>query len=70
MSDVVGGLVMSMIAQAAFSRACIPEHRRRPYFLYADEFHAFTTEALANMLSGLRKFGLGLTLARQYTTQL
>jgi DNA helicase HerA-like ATPase len=33
-----------------------------------DEFHTFTTKSLANMLSELRKYGVGLVLA-QYLTQ-
>ena len=65
-SDMVGGLVVSMLSQAAFLRS----QPRRPYFLYIDEFHSFTTEIFANMLSELRKYGLGLTLAHQYTNQL
>ena len=43
---------------------------RRPFFLYIDEFHAFTTEAFADMLSELRKYALGLILAHQHTSQL
>lgn len=38
--------------------------------LYIDEFHAFTTEAFADMLSELRKYALGLVLAHQHTSQL
>ena len=44
--------------------------KRRPFFLYIDEFHAFTTEAFADMLSELRKYALGLVLAHQHTSQL
>lgn len=54
-----------MLAQAAFLR---PE--RQPYFIYADEFATFSTESIASMLSELRKFGVGLVLAGQYTAQL
>ena len=39
-------------------------------FFYIDEFHSFTTEALADMLSELRKYGLGMVLAHQHTSQL
>lgn len=69
-TNVLGGLITSMMAHAAYSRANIPEQRRRPYYLYADEFHAFTTEAFAGMLSELRKYKLGLVLAHQHTSQL
>ena len=35
-----------------------------------DEFQNFTTLAIANMLSELRKFGVGMVLAHQYLHQL
>jgi TraM recognition site of TraD and TraG len=35
-----------------------------------DEFQNFTTLMLANMMSELRKYGVGLTLANQYFHQL
>ena len=46
------------------------ETDRRPFFVYADEFHSFTTSAFSGMLSELRKYGLGLVLAHQHTDQL
>lgn len=69
-SNVLGGLIVSMLTNAAYTRAGMNEECRRPFFLYADEFHSFTTRAFAGMLSQLRKYGLGLVLAHQYTTQL
>ncbi|MEM5471904.1 type IV secretion system DNA-binding domain-containing protein [Hoeflea sp. AS60] len=69
-SNVLGGLIVSMLTSAAFTRAEIDEEDRRPFFLYADEFHSFTTHAFAGMLSQLRKYSLGLVLAHQFTTQL
>jgi hypothetical protein len=67
---VLGSLIVSTIGLAAFSRAETPPAERRPYFLYLDEFHHFTTLMLANMMSELRKYGLGLVLAHQYLHQL
>ncbi len=68
-ANVLGGMIASGMAHAAFSRHSLPEVDRRPFFLYIDEFHALTTEALAEMLSELRKYGLSLTLANQYFGQ-
>ena len=65
-SNLMGGLVVSGIANAAYSRQDQPEHERRPFFLYVDEFHSFTTSAFADMLSELRKYALGLTLTTQH----
>ena len=69
-TNIVGGLVVSMMAQAAYTRHNIPEPDRRPYYLYLDEFHSFTTDAFAGMLSELRKYKLGLILAHQHTSQI
>lgn len=69
-SNVLGGLIVSTMAHAAYSRSNIREQRRRPYLLYADEFHSFTTEAFAGMLSELRKYKLGLVLAGQHLSQI
>ncbi len=67
---VLGGLVVSTLGLAAFSRAERPPSERKPFFVYLDEFHNFTTLMLANMLSELRKYGVGLTLAHQHMHQL
>lgn len=69
-SLLLGSLIVSTIGLAAFSRAEETETTRRPFFLYLDEFHNFTTLMLANMMSELRKYGVGLTLAHQYLHQL
>ncbi len=66
----LGSLLVSTIALAAFSRADTAPERRRPFILYVDEFQNFTTLMLANMMSELRKYGVGLTLANQYFHQL
>jgi type IV secretory pathway TraG/TraD family ATPase VirD4 len=69
-SNVLGGMITSGLAHAAYSRHSIPEPERRPFFLYVDEFHSFTTDAMVEMLSELRKYGLSLTLANQYFGQI
>jgi hypothetical protein len=67
---VLGSLIVSTIGLAAFSRAEAEADARRPFFLYLDEFHNFTTLMLANMMSELRKYGVGLVLSHQYMHQL
>ena len=69
MANVMGGLIVSSIMNAAFSRHDTPEPDRRPFMLYVDEFHSFTTSAFASMLSEVRKYGLGVTLAHQHIVQ-
>ena len=67
---LLGALLVTSLGSAAFSRAYQGEAARRPFFLYVDEFQSFTTLALANMLSELRKFGVGMVMAHQYLQQL
>jgi DNA helicase HerA-like ATPase len=69
-SRFLGLLVVPRLLITAFQRAHISEEERRPFFLYIDEFHNFTTPALATMLSEGRKYGLSLTLANQFISQL
>ncbi len=69
-ANVVGGLIVSAIAHAAYGREDEPEAARKPFFLYVDEFHSFTTSAFADMLSELRKYGLGLVATTQYGARL
>ena len=69
-ASLLGGLLVTTIGLAAFSRADMPEHIRRAHWLYMDEFQSFTTLSLANMLSELRKYGVGMVLAHQYLQQL
>ena len=67
---ILGGLIVSTLGLASYSRAEADTDRRRPFFIYMDEFQNFTTLMLANMMSELRKYGVGLTLANQYFHQL
>lgn len=69
-STLLGALLVSRLGLAALSRADQPEVERRDFYLYLDEFHNFTTLALAGMLSDLRKYRLNLILAHQYLAQL
>lgn len=69
-ASLLGGLLVTSIGLAAYSRADTPEQTRRGFFLYLDEFQDFTTLSVANMLSELRKYGVGMVLAHQYLHQL
>ena len=69
-SALLGGLLVTAIGLAAYTRADMPEVQRRNFFVYVDEFQSFTTLALASMLSELRKYRVGFTIAHQYLHQL
>ena len=69
-SSLLGSLLVSHLALAGLARADEPEQQRRPFFIYLDEFHTFSTTMLATMLSELRKYKVGMVLANQYLSQL
>ena len=68
-ANVVGGLVMTNILNAAMTREDTAPSDRRPFFLYADEFHSFTTASVADLLSEARKYGLGMIACHQHLSQ-
>jgi hypothetical protein len=68
-SSLLGGMLVTTIGLAGFSRAESNVKDRRDFFIYVDEFQSFTTLALANMLSEMRKYRMGFTIAHQYLHQ-
>lgn len=69
-SRFLGMVLISLIQSALLSRAKEPLHKRSIVKLSIDEFQNFATPTLLSMLSESRKYGLALTLANQYLTQL
>lgn len=69
-SFILGSLFLSKINQAAQSRQAIAKENRHPFYVYIDEFQNFVTPSIEGMLSGSRKYGIGLTLAHQELGQI
>ena len=69
-SYLLGTLIVSKLNQIATSRQNMAAAARTPFYLYVDEFHNFVTPSLAAILSGARKYNLGLILAHQELHQL
>lgn len=67
---ILGGLLVSTIGLAALTRADVPAAARKPFFLFVDEFHAFTTLVFVNMLSELRKYGCSVMACNQFLQQI
>lgn len=68
---ILGAMMVTKIQLAAMSRADIPDIKdRRPFYLYVDEFQNFATDSFAVILSEARKYGLNLTVANQYISQM
>lgn len=64
-SNLMGGLLLSAISGAAFSRSELPIHRRKQWTCVVDEFHSFATSAFGDMLAELRKYALSMVIAQQ-----
>lgn len=69
-SNFLGNIIIPKILAAALSRQELPKEQRRPFYLYVDEFQNFATPDFAQMLSEVRKYGMGLILANQFVSQL
>jgi hypothetical protein len=69
-SNLLGAMLVTQFQLAAMSRADVPEHERRDFFLYVDEFQSFASDSFISILSEARKYRLCLTLSHQYTDQL
>ncbi len=67
---ILGAMMVTKIQLAAMGRANVAEADRRPFFLYVDEFQNFATDSFAVILSEARKYGLNLTVANQYISQM
>lgn len=68
-AQFIGLLLLPQILLAAFTRANQQQADRHLFCLYVDEFHNFKTPALQTALAEGRKYGLSLTLANQFVTQ-
>ena len=70
-AGILGAFLVTKVQLAAMSRSDIPLVKdRRPFYLYVDEFQNFATDSFAVILSEARKYGLNLTVANQYVSQM
>lgn len=70
-ASILGSFLVTKIQLAAMSRSDIPDvSKRRPFYLYVDEFQNFATDSFSVILSEARKYGLNLTVANQYISQM
>ncbi|MBI5959813.1 MAG: type IV secretion system DNA-binding domain-containing protein, partial [Chloroflexi bacterium] len=69
-AQFLGLLLVQRLLITALSRADVAPDQRPDFFLYVDEFQNFATELFATVLSEGRKYGVAVTVANQYLTQL
>jgi len=69
-SNLLGAMILIQIYMAALARADQDEQDRAPCHVYVDEFQNFgSSSVFEDMLSESRKYGLKLTLAHQFMSQ-
>jgi hypothetical protein len=72
-AGTLGSFLVTKIVNAAFRRASLPDAKRRPWYLYVDEFQNFMNLSVGfeRILAEARKYRLVLAgLANQYVGQL
>ncbi|PID84320.1 hypothetical protein CSB09_01645 [Candidatus Gracilibacteria bacterium] len=69
-SALLGAMMVTKFQIEAMTRADTPEHERKDFGLYVDEFQNFATDSFAEILSEARKYKLSLTMANQYIAQM
>jgi len=69
-SYLLGTLILSKIYQVAQARQLLTKEERLPFYIYLDEFQNFITPSINSILSGARKYGIGLVLAHQELNQI
>jgi hypothetical protein len=70
-SSILGSLIVSKLALAALERENVPEYKRRPHTLFADEVQNFVHGVdFPTILAEARKYHLTLTIATQTVSQL
>lgn len=67
---LLGTLITAKLYQAAQGRQVLAKESRHPHYLYIDEFQNFITLSMEQILSGSRKYGLGMILAHQDLQQI
>ncbi|MEO7319966.1 MAG: type IV secretory system conjugative DNA transfer family protein, partial [Chthoniobacteraceae bacterium] len=67
---LLGSLVTVKLQMAVMSRQRLPTAQRRDFWCYMDEFHHFITASMAEILTGARKYRMGLVLAHHDLRQL
>lgn len=67
---MIGVEILYEIWRAARSRGKLPKDKRRPFYVFIDEFGSMVTQKMAESLDTLRKFGVFFFLSHQHLGQL
>ena len=67
--EILGCFILSLLHLTALGRSNVHISQRKQFHIYCDEAHRFITNAMEDLISETRKFGVSLTLANQYLSQ-
>lgn len=62
--------LLGSILLAQIHQACLSRDTTIPFHLFIDECHTFAPHTISEMLSGIRKFNVSVTIVHQYMRQL
>ncbi|XAI96380.1 hypothetical protein [Microcystis phage Mwe-JY31] len=65
----IGQILISLLQSIVFQRASIEKTKRKPLYLYIDEFSHFVTPSVMNILTQGRKYKTYLTVVNQFVGQ-
>lgn len=68
-SSTFGRIFISLILQAVLERAALPEHERKPTFIFVDEAGSYFDTRIDDLLTEVRKYNTGLCLSHQFLDQ-
>lgn len=68
-SHLLGAFIVSKLQQMAMARQGQQQTERIPFYCYLDEFQHYVTASMATIVSGARKYALGLVVAHQDMVQ-
>jgi len=69
-SDTFGRFMIATLQGIIKKREFIKKEYRKPVYMFIDEFQNYVSPSIETILSESRKFGLHLTLAHQYISQI
>jgi hypothetical protein len=67
--EMLGCFTLSLLHLAALGRGSASTGAHRPFHIYCDDAHRFTTDAIEDLIAETRRFSVSLTLAHQYLSQ-
>ncbi len=66
-SSLLSMIVLAKLQLSAWQRSLIDKNKRKPFYLYVDEFQNFSSPMFSQLVSEARKFGINLIMAEQTT---